>query len=99
MIKLKDRKTKFKIVFFISFIPYIWILLRALYYSIFGYKKFTWVLSYYVGTDYGIEAFKNSIILDGFALCICGIIPICVIYQIVYIFFIMKKRGCEITPK
>ena len=83
----RDKRIAFKIMFFISFIPYIEVLLRALYHSIFGYNKYTWILQAYIKTCYGIEAIKESIIYDG---CII-LVTICLIYEITYIFCLRRK--------
>jgi len=81
-----------KIILFITFLPYIYILLLSTYHAIFGYDVYTLILPTYVKTIYGIEAFKEVFILNLLGLTFIPIIPICLIYQIVYlIIFIVKK--------
>ena len=83
----------FKLIFKISFLPYIILILISLYYAIFGYDVYTWILPTYVKTIYGIEAFINTITWNFLDLCIIPIIPIIALYQIIYILlFIIRKN-------
>lgn len=82
-----------KLLFKISFLPYIILILISLYYAIFGYDVYTWILPTYVKTIYGIEAFINTITWNFLGLCIIPIIPIIALYQIIYILlFIIRKN-------
>ena len=81
-----------KIILFITFIPYLYILSLSIYHAIFGYDVYTLILPVYVKTIYGIEAFREVFIINLLGLTFIPIIPICLIYQIVYlIIFIVKK--------
>jgi len=81
-----------KIILYITFTPYVYILLISIYHAIFGYDVYTLILPTYVETIYGLEAFKEVFILNLLGLTFIPIIPICLIYQLVYlIIFIVKK--------
>lgn len=81
-----------KIILIISFLPYIYILLLSFYHAIFGYDVYTLILPVYVKTIYGIEAFREVFIIKLLTLTFIPIIPICFIYQLVYlIIFLFKK--------
>jgi len=84
----KDKITQkkvFRLIFIISFIPYILLLGLALYNSIFGFTFFS--------TAYGFEAFILTILLYGMIFSIYPVLPIVLIYQIIYkIFKIILKN-------
>lgn len=76
-----------KIILMLSFAPYVFCLLYSIYSAIFGF-------SFFWNTSYGFNAFFNSMVIMAFGLCIYPIIPVCLIYQLVYLaVFIMKKRN------
>ncbi len=84
---MKDKVLK--IIFIISFIPYIGLLIYGIYSMIFG---FTFIFS----TSYGIEAFLDSIFILGLLLCVYPILPICLIYQIFYLIrHLVKKHNSK----
>lgn len=88
---MKKRKI-YKIIFIISFLPYIVLLLISLYYAIFGYNIYTLILPTYVKTIYGIEAFVEALFWNSLGLFFIPILPICIIYQLIYfITYIIKK--------
>ena len=92
---MKINKEKvLKILFFISFLPFIFLLAKSTYHAIFGYDEFTWV-GYYVGTIYGFEAFLEVFVWTGLALCFIPVLPICFVYQLIYIIrcFARKKHN------
>ena len=65
------KKSKiFRIIFILSFVPYIVLLLISIYYAINGYDVYTWILPVYKGTIYGWEAFKEIIFWYGISMCI-----------------------------
>lgn len=75
-----------RILFKLSFLPYILLLLFATYNSIFGVTVFS---SYY-----GLSAFKTTIVFFGLLGCICfpPIFPIAFIYEIFYLIWIKVKK-------
>ncbi|MBO5141666.1 MAG: hypothetical protein J6C46_01475 [Clostridia bacterium] len=88
---MKKNKV-FKIVFFISLIPFIIIVLISLYHAIFGYDVYTWIIPTYVKTVYGFEAFLESLIWLGLTLIYIPVLPICLIIQIIYLInYIIRK--------
>jgi len=73
------------ILFKISFLPYIVLILLAIYTSIFG---FTFLFT----TSYGLDAFLSTIILFGTLGCIYfPIFPVVFNYEIIYL--IWRKIG------
>lgn len=76
-----------KIILILSFAPYVFCLLYGIYSAIFG-------LRFLFSTSYGFDAFMSSIVLTGFFLCYYPVIPICLIYQLVYTAVsVMKKHN------
>lgn len=89
--KLKKKRI-YKILFIVSFLPYIILLAISLYHAIFGYDVYTLILPTYVKTIYGIEAFVSTLFWNALALCFIPIIPICLLYQIIILVkYIIKK--------
>lgn len=90
------KKKLFKLIFIVSFMPYVLLLLYALYKSIVGYDIYTWILPVYKGTIYGIEAFMQVLIWNGIALCFIPVLPACFLYQIIYLIIrYVKKRPID----
>ncbi|MDE6519134.1 MAG: hypothetical protein K2K91_01555 [Ruminococcus sp.] len=76
-----------KIILILSFAPYVFVLLYGVCSAFFGFG-FIFV------TSYGFNAFTNGIIFMTLLLCYYPVIPICLIYQLVYLaVFVMKKRN------
>ena len=75
-----------KIIFIISLLPYVFIILYALYSAIFGFDFF--------GTTYGIEAFFGSLLLwIAIYIYMIPVIPlIFFIYQIVYLIITIEQK-------
>ncbi|MDE5570385.1 MAG: hypothetical protein K2J47_06245 [Ruminococcus sp.] len=74
-----------KIILILSFAPYVFCLGYGIYSAIFGF-------GFLFSTSYGFDAFQSSIIIMTILLCCYPVIPICLIYQLVYLsVFIMKK--------
>lgn len=89
----KMKKSKiFRIIFMLSFVPYIVLLSISIYYAINGYDVYTWILPVYKGTIYGWEAFKQTIFLYGISMCIIPVLPTVTIYQVVYIVGMLIKK-------
>ncbi|MDE7363858.1 MAG: hypothetical protein K2N27_03065 [Ruminococcus sp.] len=82
-----------KIILILSFAPYVFCLLYGICSAIFGF-------GFIFNTSYGFDAFMISIVLMGLLLCYYPVIPICLIYQLVYLaVFIMKKRNISLSKK
>lgn len=78
-----------KIILILSFAPYVFCLGYGIYSAIFGFG-FLFSTSY----SYGFDAFISSILLTGFFLCGYPVIPVCLIYQLVYTAVsVMKKHN------
>lgn len=76
-----------RILFKLSFLPYVLLLLFAIYSSIFG---FTFALSTY----YGLDAFLGVIGIIGFVGCVSfPIFPIVFIYEVFYLIWIKVKKN------
>ncbi|MDO5156433.1 MAG: hypothetical protein Q4D51_10765 [Eubacteriales bacterium] len=78
---MKSKATK--IIFRLSFLPYILLFLYACYSAVAGFEFF--------GTSYGIDAFTAALFLGAIVLCIIPVIPICIIYDIIYL--ILRNRN------
>jgi hypothetical protein len=87
-----NKKIKISKVFFLlSFLPYALLLLQALLSAIFG---FTFIFS----TSYGIKAFFDSLLIVGWHfIVVIPILPICFIYQIIYLILINKRNSNKQT--
>ncbi|GAE90177.1 hypothetical protein [Acetivibrio straminisolvens] len=85
-----------KIGLITSFLPYAYLLLKALYHTIWGYDVYTWIKPYYVKTVYGLEAFLEVLVWDSIILCIVPVLPLCFLYQLIYLIaYLIKKRRKE----
>lgn len=85
---MKLNKEKIlRVLFKLSFLPYILLLLLAIYNAIFGC---TVILSTY----YGLEAFNSTIALLGFAGCTYfPIFPIVFLYEVFYLIWIKVRKN------
>lgn len=91
----KNKIRVSKIIFIISFIPYIIMILFSLYFAISGEEIYTFMRQEYIRTDYGIPVFIRSMsMLIYIGTFIVPILPILIVYQIVFILnvIIRKKR-------
>lgn len=89
---MKRRKI-IKIILVISFLPYVYVLLKALYYAVQGYDVYTWIKPVYTGTIYGMEAFKEVLLWDVMLLTIIPVLPVCLLYQItILVIHIIRKK-------
>lgn len=86
--KLKLNKVKIlRILFKLSFLPYVLLLLLAIYNSIFGFAIM------YSATSYGLDAFWGTIIIFGLIGCAYfPIFPIVFIYEIFYLIWIKARK-------
>lgn len=88
------KKKIFKVLFFISFLPYIILILISIYHAILGYDIYTWINHQYVETINGIDAFTETLFWNGITFSIIPILPISLIYQIIYIVIYFKNKRC-----
>ena len=79
-----------KIIFWISWLPYVFIILSALYSSFFGVPERG--LLYIGQTIYGIDALLQQLFILTFSLTYIQVIPLCFLYQIGYIVYVLNKR-------
>lgn len=77
-----------RILFKLSFLPYILLLLLATYHLIFGVTVFS-------STYYGLEAFNTTIVFFGLLGCICfpPIFPTVFIYELFYLIWIKVRKN------
>lgn len=88
-----NKKKIFKIIFVLSFLPYIILVLISIYYACFGYDVYTWILAEYVRTIYGMDAFIETLFWNSLMLCLyIPILPIVVIYQIIYVVVLIIRK-------
>jgi len=82
------KKRIFKIMFWISLLPYVILLVLGIWHAFFGFTFFS-------ATYTGWEGFVNSVFILGWACCVIyPVLPVCLLYQIVYTIyvFVMKSR-------
>lgn len=82
-----------KIILMISLVPYAFVLLYGIYSAIFGFDFFV------SASSYGSQAFTDSIFIMVLLLWYYLIIPICLIYQIVYFIVFIVKNKHNISKK
>ena len=87
-----NKKKIFKIIFIISFLPYILLMLLAIDAAIYGYDIYTWFGNQYIRTIYGVEAFKEIVIWVGLSMCAIPVLPTALIIQIIYIVLYIKNK-------
>ena len=80
-----------KIIFILSFLPYIILVVISLYHAIFGHDIYAF-LGGYIRTDYGVEAFLDTLVWNALGLCFIPVLPIVAIYQIIFIIIKMKNK-------
>ncbi len=80
-----------RILFWLSFAPYVFLLCYSTYHAIFGYPVYSFIMHHYVETIYGWDAFLMVFIWTGIALCFIPVLPICLLYQIIYLFIYIIK--------
>ncbi|MDR2558314.1 MAG: hypothetical protein LBC86_02040 [Oscillospiraceae bacterium] len=90
------KKKIYRKLFIISFVPFVLLLVYACYSAVFGYYSTPLLPSGGGGwTLYGMEAIFEVMFWYGLAFTIIPILPICLIYQIVYlsVIFVNKIRS------
>lgn len=80
-----NKRKILSIILWLSFVPYLFLVGYSLYHAIFGYDVYTMILPQYVRTIYGWEAFLEVFVWTGLALLFIPVIPICFLYQIIYL--------------
>jgi hypothetical protein len=89
---MSNKTLVFRLIFWLSFTPYLFLVGYSLYHAIFGYDLYTMILPQYLNTIYGWDAFNRVFIWTAIALCIIPILPICLIYQIICLFIYFINR-------
>ena len=81
------KRKIFKIILWISFVPYVVLLAMGIWHAFFGF-------TFFAATYTGWEGFVNSIFILGWACCVIyPILPVCLLYQIIYmVYAIIEKR-------
>lgn len=82
------KKRIFKIILWISLLPYVILFVMGIWHACFGFTFFS-------ATYTGWEGLVNSVFILGWACCVIyPVLPVCLIYQIVYTIyvFVMKSR-------
>ena len=82
-----NKKRIAKIALWISLLPYVILPLTGIWHAIFGF-------TFFAATYTGWEGFTNSVFILGWACCVIyPVLPVCLLYQIVYaICFVVAKR-------
>lgn len=101
MKKEKVLKIVFEVIFILSFLPVVVLLGNAIYSSFVGCVQMN--LFTEDATIYGFEAFKYVMAWGTIGLCYTFVLPICVLYQLVFIVVSIviwaKKRTKEENKK
>ena len=83
-----------KIIFIISFLPIMFCVVAGIVCAFRGYS-YTDILGDIPTTVYGIKAFFEVFFTDLVALIFLGIIPACMVYQLVYLVIDFKNRDTD----
>ena len=80
------KKRIANIAFWVSLLPYGVLLVMGIWHAFFGFTFFS-------ATYTGWEGFVNSVFILGWACCvICPVLPVCLLYQMIYIVYAIIKR-------
>lgn len=97
---LKDPEQKkqikeriLQVLFWLSFLPYVYLLLKASYHAAFGYALSTWIKNAHIRTIYGWEAFETVLFWHGLGLTLLPVLPSCLIYQLFYLIRKSNKKS------
>lgn len=85
------KHTIAKIIFIISFVPFLFCIFAGIVCAFRGYT-YTEILGDIPTTIYGFKAFFEVFITDLVAMIFLGIIPVCMVYQLVYSVIEFKRR-------
>lgn len=80
-----------KIIFVISFIPILFCIIAGIVCAFKGYTYLD-ILGDVPTTVYGLTAFFEVFFTDLVAMIFLGIIPVCMVYQLIYLIIDFKKR-------
>ena len=86
------KRKVLKIIFWLSFAPYLFLIVYSIYHAIFGYDMYTLIFREYIRTIYGWEAFLNVFVWNAFILCVYPVLPVCLLYQVIYFIVWLIKR-------
>ena len=86
------KKIIAKIILYISFIPYVYILLTSISAFFYGYDTYIWIKPTYIETLYGIEAFRTVFFWNILVFSVILILPICIIYQMIYLIMYIRQK-------
>ncbi len=89
---MSNKMKIIRIIFWLSFAPYLFLLCYSFYHAIFGYDVYTWFLPQYVRTIYGWDAFLDVFVLNAIRLCLIPVLPTCLLYQVIYLIVCLIKR-------
>ena len=81
-----------KIIFVLSFIPILFCFVAGIVCAFKGYS-YTDILGDIPTTVYGLSAFFEVFITDLVTMIFLGIIPVCMVYQLVYLIIDFKNRN------
>lgn len=81
-----------KLLFILSFLPIMFCIIAGISCAINGYT-YTEILGDVPTTLYGFKAFTEVFFTDLVAMIFLGIIPVCMVYQLVYLIIDSKKRN------
>jgi len=81
----------YKIILYISFLPYLLLLGYGIYSAIFGF-------TFFFSTSYGFDGFIGAITIMGIIFfAYYPVIPVCMVYQLIY--FLRKKVLADMENK
>lgn len=83
-----------KIIFIISFVPFLFCIFAGIVCAFRGYT-YTEILGDIPTTIYGFKAFFEVFITDLVTFTFIGIIPVCMIYQLIYSIVEFKRSNPE----
>lgn len=83
-----------KIIFIISFVPFLFCIFAGIVCAFRGYT-YTEILGDIPTTIYGFKAFFEVFITDLVTFTFIGIIPVCMVYQLIYSIVEFKRSNPE----
>ena len=83
-----------KIIFIISFVPFLFCIFAGIVCAFRGYT-YTEILGDIPTTIYGFKAFFEIFITDLVTFTFIGIIPVCMVYQLIYSIVEFKRSNPE----
>ena len=84
--KKSELRIAAKVFLWLSFLPYAFIIIRAVFSAFFGF-------SFFFSTSYGWDAFFSAIFFTGWILVFgFPVLPVCLIYQIIYLSVAITRK-------